>query len=85
LADPPRVVFRNTTGGLSTVVVRISSTQVARTFEGNCVLWNRAARRSLRWGLRLASSLLCDFVGGVGTANGVDHMRSKIGICRENL
>jgi hypothetical protein len=47
-------------------VVWISSTQVAATFQGNFVLWDRTTCRSLRRRLRLASSLLRNFVDGVG-------------------
>jgi hypothetical protein len=51
---------------LFAVVVWISSSLVASAFQCHFVLWHRPACRSLCRGLRLASSLLSDLVGGVG-------------------
>ena len=70
IADPP-VVCPYTAGVLMAVVVWISSSQIAGTFQRNFVLWCRAAGLSFCCRLRLASSLLRDFVGrvGIGAAN----------------
>ena len=48
------------------VMIWVSSSQVAGAFQGNFVLWYRAACLRLCRRLRLPGSLLCDLVGGVG-------------------
>jgi len=59
---------------LFSVAIRVASTLVASTVQGNFVRLDGTTRRSLCWKLG-ASGLLCDFVGGMGggVANWINH------------
>jgi len=66
------------------VVVWISSSQIAGTFQRNFVLWCRAAGLSFCCRLRLASSLLRDFVGRVGIGAAIElTIMTQIGLAKD--